>query len=205
MKTKIIVIAVLLTAVSQLYAGSIWAKRNSNLRQPYTDEVARKVGDILTIKIAENPIIKNQVDTKMSNINNNRASFDGNLGIASDGHNFLPRMPGIDLTTESSRDLTGNATFNDSRSIIDEIAVVVEDVLPNGNLVVVGRRFREMAGDIQEIRVNGIIRPTDISFENTISSTKVANFQMVFTNKGPSSTYNKTGWLTNVFDIFWPF
>jgi flagellar L-ring protein precursor FlgH len=205
MKTKIIVIAVLLTAVSQLYAGSIWAKRNSNLRQPYTDEVARKVGDILTIKIAENPIIKNQVDTKMSNINNNRASFDGNLGIASDGHNFLPRMPGIDLTTESSRDLTGNATFNDSRSIIDEIAVVVEDVLPNGNLVVVGRRFREMAGDIQEIRVNGIIRPTDISFENTISSTKVADFQMVFTNKGPSSTYNKTGWLTNIFDIFWPF
>jgi flagellar L-ring protein precursor FlgH len=205
MKTKIIVIAVLLTAVSQLYAGYIWAKRNSNLRQPYTDEVARKVGDILTIKIAENPIIKNQVDTKMSNINNNRASFDGNLGIASDGHNFLPRMPGIDLTTESSRDLTGNATFNDSRSIIDEIAVVVEDVLPNGNLVVVGRRFREMAGDIQEIRVNGIIRPTDISFENTISSTKVADFQMVFTNKGPSSTYNKTGWLTNIFDIFWPF
>jgi flagellar L-ring protein precursor FlgH len=205
MKTKIIVIAVLLTAVSQLYAGSIWAKRNSNLRQPYTDEVARKVGDILTIKIAENPIIKNQVDTKMSNINNNRASFDGNLGIASDGHNFLPRMPGIDLTTESSRDLTGNATFNDSRSIIDEIAVVVEDVLPNGNLVVVGRRFREMAGDIQEIRVNGIIRPTDISFGNTISSTKVADFQMVFTNKGPSSTYNKTGWLTNIFDIFWPF
>jgi len=205
MKTKIIVIAVLLTAVSQLHAGSIWAKRNSNLRHPYTDEIARKVGDILTIKIAENPVITNQVDTKMSNTNNNSASFDGNLGIVTDGHNFLPRMPGVDLTTTSTRDLTGNATFNDTRNITDEIAVVVEDVLPNGNLVVVGRRFREMAGDIQEIRVNGIVRPTDISFENIVSSAKVADFQMVFTNKGPSSTYNKTGWLSNIFNIVWPF
>ncbi|MDD5133952.1 MAG: flagellar basal body L-ring protein FlgH [Phycisphaerae bacterium] len=205
MKTKFISLIILVTVVSQLYGGSIWAKRNSNLRQPYTDEVARKVGDILTIQIDENPIIKNQVDTKMSNTNNNSASFDGNLGIKTDGHNLLPRMPGLDLTTTSTRDLTGNATFNDTRDIADEIAVVVEDVLPNGNLVVVGSRFREVAGDVQEIRVNGIIRPTDISFENTISSTKVADFQMVFTNRGPSSTYNKTGWLTNIFDMVWPF
>jgi flagellar L-ring protein precursor FlgH len=205
MKTKIIAIIVLFAAAAQLYAGSIWAKRNSNLRQPYVDEVARKVGDILTIKIDESGEIKNKVDSDLSKTTSSNIAFNGDLGIKTDNHNILPRIPAVNMTTSSSKALKGNAAFNDSRSIVDEIAVVVEDVLPNGNLVVVGSRFREVAGDIQEIRVNGIVRPTDISFENTISSTKVANFQMVFTNKGPSSTYNKTGWLTNVFDILWPF
>ena len=205
MKTKIIVIAVLLTAVSQLYAGSIWAKRNSNLRQPYTDEIARKVGDILTIKIAEIGSIINKVDSDQWKKTSSDITFDGNLGIKTDNHNILPRIPAINMETSSNKSMQGNAAFNDSRSITDEIAVVVEDVLPNGNLVVVGSRFRKVACDIQEIRVNGIIRPTDIAFDNTISSTKVADFQMVFTNKGPSSTYNKDGWLTNIFNIVWPF
>jgi flagellar L-ring protein precursor FlgH len=205
MKIKIISVIILITVGAQLYAGSIWAKRNTELRHPYTDEVARKVGDILTITIEEKPTIANEVKNVLSNQNSNSATFNGDLGITTDNHNILPRMPGLNLSTSSARSLTGNSKFDDKRSITDEIAVVVEDVMPNGNLVVVGSRFREIAGDIQEIRINGIVRPTDISFENKISSQKVANFQMVFTNKGQSETYNKPGWMTNVMNAIWPF
>jgi flagellar L-ring protein FlgH len=205
MKTKITAIIILLAVGMQLYAGSIWAKRNSELRHPYTDEVARKVGDILTIKIEEVAAIANKVENKLKNENSSSIDFNGDLGIVTDNHNLLPRMPGIKLSTDSKRNLNGSADFKDNRSVADEIAVVVEDIMPNGNLVVVGSRFREVAGDIQEIRVNGIIRPTDISFENTISSQKVANFQMVFTNKGQSETYNKPGWMSNVMNSIWPF
>jgi len=205
MKMKIIMIAVLLAVGAQVYAGSIWAKRNTELRHPYTDEVARKVGDILTITIAETASIENKVENKLKNTNSSGIEFNGDLGITTDNHNLLPRMPGVNLSTSSNRQMDGSADFKDNRKFTDEIAVVVEDVMPNGNLVVVGSRFREVAGDIQEIRVNGIIRPTDISFENKISSQKVANFQMVFTNKGPSETYNKPGWLSNVFNVVWPF
>ena len=205
MKTKITAIIILLAVGTQLYAGSIWAKRNSELRHPYTDEVARKVGDILTITIAETASIENKVENKLKNTNSSGITFNGDLGVTTDNHNLLPRMPGVNLSTSSNRQLDGSADFKDNRKFTDEIAVVVEDIMPNGNLVVVGTRFREVAGDIQEIRVNGIIRPTDISFDNKISSQKVANFQMVFTNKGQSETYNKPGWLSNVMNVVWPF
>lgn len=185
--------------------GSIWAKRNSSVRQPYTDEVARKIGDILTITISETATIANEVKRELSKDTDSSITFDGNLGIKTDNKNILPRIPAVNFTTASEKGLSGNSKFDDSRSITDDIAVVVEDVMPNGNLVVVGSRFREVAGDIQQIRVSGIVRPTDISFGNRIDSDKVANFQLVFINKGPSETYNKTGWLTNIFDFFWPF
>ena len=205
MKTTITAIIILIAAVSQLYAGSIWAKRNTNLRQPYTDEVARKVGDVLTIKIDESATIANEVKRVLSKKTDSSITFDGELGIKTDNHNLLPRIPAINMETASDKSLTGKSKFDDTRSIIDEITVVVEDVLPNGNLVVVGSRVREVAGDTQEIRVSGIVRPTDITYTNTISSEKVANFQLVFANKGYSETYNKTGWLTNIFDTLWPF
>ena len=210
MKTKITAIIILLAVVSQLYAGSIWAKRNAELRHPYTDEVARKVGDILTITIAETASIENKVENKLKNTNSRSMTVDATLGTGTKTSggvthsNVLPTFTGLDLGSSSSRQMDGSADFKDNRKFTDEIAVVVEDVMPNGNLVVVGSRFREVAGDIQEIRVNGIIRPTDISFENKISSQKVANFQMVFTNKGPSDTYNKRGWMSWLEDIIWP-
>jgi flagellar L-ring protein precursor FlgH len=211
MKTKITAIAILLTVGMQLYAGSLWAKRNVSTPSPYTDEVARKVGDILTITIEETASIENKVENKLKNDNSSSASFDGGLGIVTKNpttgkvnSNILPRMPGFELSTQSARAMNGSADFKDNRKFADEIAVVVEDIMPNGNLVVIGSRFREVAGDIQEIRVSGIIRPTDISFGNSVSSTKVANFQMVFTNKGQSATYNKPGWLNNIFNKVWP-
>lgn len=210
MKTKIISVLILMMAGTQLYAGSIWAKRNTELRHPYTDEVARKVGDILTITIAETAKIENKVENKLSNINSRGMTVDATLGTGTTTKNgtthsnVLPTFTGLDLGATSSRTMDGSADFKDNRKFVDEIAVVVEDVMPNGNLVVVGSRFREVAGDIQEIRVSGIIRPTDISFTNTINSQKVANFQMVFTNKGPSDTYNKRGWMSWLEDIIWP-
>ena len=95
--------------------------------------------------------------------------------------------------------------FDDTRNITDEITVVVEDVLPNGNLVVFGLREREVVGDSQMIEASGIIRPSDIKFDNTVNSEQVANFKFVLTNKGPSKTYNSVGWLGKIMDAFWPF
>ncbi len=78
------------------------------------------------------------------------------------------------------------------------------DVLPNGNLVVAGTRDRRIAGDTQTIEVSGIVRPSDIAFDNTIRSEQVANFRILTKNGGVSAPYTQPGWLGRIFDVLWP-
>ncbi|MCK5473495.1 MAG: flagellar basal body L-ring protein FlgH, partial [Planctomycetes bacterium] len=67
------------------------------------------------------------------------------------------------------------------------------------------KRQRDIAGDVQTIQVSGIVRRSDITFNNTVSSEQVANFHLVISNEGVSETYNKVGWLGQIFDTVWPF
>ena len=59
--------------------------------------------------------------------------------------------------------------------------------------------------DIQTIEVSGIVRPSDIAFDNTIKSEQVANFSIITHNKGAGSQYTRPNWLGRIFDVIWPF
>ena len=186
-------------------AGSIWAKRDKNMREIYADDVARQIGDVLTILVRENGTVENETKRALSKTTTRSNTFNGDLGIKTDNHNILPRIPAFNMSAESGKTLSGNSTFDDTRTVTDEITVVVEDVLPNGNLVVIGTRQREIAKDKQTIQVSGVVRPSDITFENTVNSEQVANFHLVLINKGVSETYNCVGWLGKILDAIWPF
>jgi flagellar L-ring protein precursor FlgH len=66
-------------------------------------------------------------------------------------------------------------------------------------------RYRNIAGDIQIVEVGGIVRPSDIAFDNTVKSEQVADFRLVTKNSGIAAPYTKQGWLGRIFDIIWPF
>ena len=102
-------------------------------------------------------------------------------------------------------DLSSKADYKDERSFIDSVTVVVIDILPNGNLVVKGNRERDIAGDIQTIELSGIVRPSDIEYDNTVMSEQVADFRLTTKNKGISAPYTKPGWLGSILDLIWPF
>ena len=212
MNRKIIFILVFLVFVifaNSLQAGSIWAKRNKELKNFYADDKARYVGDVLTIKITEISETESKGKRNMQKTTSRTTSFDGKLGIT---HDYLekvlpedPIIPGFSMTGSSSNKLDGKADFTDERSFIDSITVVIIDVLPNHNLVVMGTRSRDIAGDIQTIEVSGIVRPSDISFDNIVQSERVANFRIVSKNTGISKSFNEPGWLGKFFDAIWPF
>jgi flagellar L-ring protein FlgH len=71
--------------------------------------------------------------------------------------------------------------------------------------VVVGTRMRDISGDKQTIQVSGIVRPSDISYDNTIRSEQVANFQLVSTSDGPTKDYTTPGWFSKFLGWMWPF
>ncbi len=184
-----------------LQADSIWARRNKDMRELYTDDVARNIGDVLTIKISENSKVDNKAKRDLKKEVDKSTTFNGKLGI----DHLLPSIPGFTMAAESTNELKSKADFKDERKYVDSVTVVVVDILPNRNLVVMGTRHRNIAGDIQTIEVSGIVRPSDIEFDNTIKSEQIADFRIVTRNKGIAAPYTKPGWLGRIFDIIWPF
>ena len=204
MKKKILLImamAVIGLSAACSEAGSIWAKRDKNMPELYCDDTARRVGDVLTIIVSESSKVDNKIKRDLKKEVDRSTTFNGELGI----DHLLPSIPGFTMSAKSSNGLKGKADYKDERLIEDRITVVVEDILPNGNLIVLGTRHRDVSSDIQTIQVSGIVRPSDVAFDNTVKSEQVANFRLVTLNKGVSETYNKPGWLGKVFDFIWPF
>ncbi len=179
-----------------LQAGSIWAKRGATVPAPYTDDVARRIGDVLTIKITEGSKVDNKSKRDLQKQTALSSDFNGDLGFG--------KLPEFTMDAQSNNALKSKADFKDERTFTDQVTVVVVDVLPNGNLVVTGTRDRDIAGDVQTIEVSGIVRPSDIAYDNTVKSQQVANFRIVTKNSGISAPYTKPGWLGRIINIVWP-
>jgi flagellar L-ring protein precursor FlgH len=182
-------------------AGSIWAKRDKNVKELYADDIARNIGDVLTINITEDSKVDNKAKRDLKKDTERSSSFNGELNI----DHILPSIPGFTMSAETSNSQTSKADYKDERSFVDSITVMVVDVLPNQNLVVMGTRHRDIGCDTQIIEVSGIVRPSDIAFDNTVKSEQVANFRILSRNGGVSATYIKPGWLGRILDILWPF
>ena len=199
-KSKILWIVVLvfvLFVTTCTNADSIWAKRDKNMKILYADDVAHRIGDVLTIQITEDSKVDNKAKRDLNKETDRSTTFDGVIGNFADLGEF-------GMSAASDNELKSKADYKDERSFTDSITVVVMDVLPNRNLVVMGTRYRNIAGDIQTIEVSGIIRPSDIAFDNTIKSEQIADFRLVTRNAGVSAPYTKPGWLSGIFDVVWP-
>ncbi|MEJ5259293.1 MAG: flagellar basal body L-ring protein FlgH [Anaerohalosphaeraceae bacterium] len=183
-------------------AGSIWAKRAANAKPLYADDKANQIGDVLTIVISESHKVDNKVKQDLSR--SSERSFEVGGDDISIGH-VLPSVSKVKVDLDSKKSLSGKSDYKDERKIEDRITVVVMDIHPNGNLVVMGTRTREVNGDMQTIQVSGIVRPRDIRFDNTVRSEQVANFQMVAVNEGVTKDFTKPGWLGKFLDKIWPF
>lgn len=181
---------------------SIWANRDQTRKAVYADDKANQIGDVLTIIINEDHKVDNKTKRDLArNSKRNLSIGDKDLRI----EHIMPTVPEVNVNLESSKSLNGKSDYKDERSIEDRITVVVVDIHPNGNLVVMGTRTREVNGDKQVIQASGIVRPSDISYDNTVRSQQVANFQLVAISEGVSKDYNNPGWFGRFLDKIWPF
>jgi flagellar L-ring protein precursor FlgH len=187
-----------LISTTSSHAGSIWAKRSKNMKAVYADDVARQIGDVLTIKITENSKVDNKAKRDLQKETDRSTVFNGELGKFADLGDF-------GMTATSDNELKSKADYKDERKFEDRITAVVIDILPNRNLVVMGSRTRNIAGDIQTIEVSGIVRPSDIAFDNTVKSEQIADFNLLSKNGGVSAPYTKPGWFGAILDAVWPF
>lgn len=189
-------------------AGSIFRKVKGGARPLTADHTARRVGDIVTIVINERSIVENESEREMDKTTSRTAKTGGTLDIAnvlwSVGKHIFD-FPKLDLASSSDTKFKGKADLDMDRSLIDEMTVTVQDVQPNGNLVVIGTRTRSVNGDTQVIQISGIVRPVDIDATNKVKSTQVAQFHIVTKMKGQENNFMNPGWLARVANFLNPF
>lgn len=178
--------------------GSIY-QANTSMRL-FENLTARRVGDILTIRLVEETDASKDADLKVNKSNDIGASAPLLFGTAKPlGVNFETKV-----TTDKK--YTGKGQSNQSNALKGTITVTVVEVLPNGNLRVQGEKRLTINDGHEYVRLAGIVRPVDIDDANSVPSTQVADATIMYTGEGAMADVKQVGWLTRFFNsIFFPF
>ncbi len=171
----------------------------------FQDIKAHRVGDILTIVLAESNTAKKKADTSITRDQENNIDNPTILGTSPEfalpGILPLAATRGNTLETSlgSNHDFEGAADSSVSNSLAGDITVTVADVLPNGNLMVRGEKRLNINQGNEYIKLSGIVRPVDIASDNSVPSTKVADATIVYNGDGATAESNRMGWLSRFF------
>ena len=163
----------------------------------FQDVKARQVGDILTVVLTESTTGRKSADTGIEKATSN------NLSVPEVGGQFWDKL-GASLESENT--FTGKGASSQSNKLEGSITVIVDEVLPGGNLVIRGEKWISINQGDEFVRLRGIVRPEDVSTQNTISSTKVADARISYGATGAVAEANSVGWLSRFFmSPIWPF
>ncbi|MGH6741391.1 MAG: flagellar basal body L-ring protein FlgH, partial [Bradyrhizobium sp.] len=163
------------------------------------------VGDILTVKVNLNDKANIANETQRSRENKEDSGVTDFLGSKTIKNPATSLLPGRILTADSSASSDGKGTVNRSEALLTNVAGVVTQVLPNGNLVVEGKQEVRVNFEIRELVVAGIVRPDDIESDNTIDSTKIAEARIAYGGRGQITDVQQPRYGQQVLDVLLPF
>jgi len=206
--------------------GSIWnGARTSNML--YSDNKARYVDDLVTIVVSEISTGQNKAKTETEKNSATLAKIDSLLGLNSDVLEAYLKNPlsdglrgvlslnpailasnnnlGLQMGGSNVNKLTGKGDTNRDTLLRASMTARVIQVLDNGNLVIEGKRQVTVNAEDQYLVITGIVRPDDITSDNTIQSKYIADARIFYTGQGVVNDKMKPGWLTRIIDWVWPF
>lgn len=185
-------------------AGSLWQSGPTSL---FGDRRARILGDILTvvIEIDDEAEIKNRTDRT-------RDASDGLavpnfLGLASLAADVLPNGGSLNPAIEasSSSQTNGDGNIKREEKVTLRVAATVTHMLPNGHMVITGSQEVRVNHELRDLQVAGIIRPEDISRQNTITYEKIADARIVYGGRGVISDVQQPRYGQKILDAILPY
>jgi len=163
------------------------------------------LGDLLTVIVQEN--------TSSTKKNNTSTSKNSSIDSAIDTFLYSPgasgfltkggQMPAVKLAGSTSFD--GGGEISNAERITARFAVRVVDSLPNGSLIIEGRRQTKISGETTDAVLRGVVRREDVTASNTIYSYQIADASIQYLSKGVVSDSQRKGWFLRVWDKFMPF
>jgi flagellar L-ring protein precursor FlgH len=160
----------------------------------FEDHIARRVGDLLTIRLNERTQAKKDADIDVSKNTDMTVEAPTLWGVASQtilGNSMETRL-------KANRKADGAGKANQSNTFTGDISVTVYDVLANGDLLIRGEKRMTLNQGSEYIRISGIVRPIDIGADNVVLSNKVANATIMYTGDGAVADASKLGWLNRI-------
>ncbi len=169
---------------------------------PISDKTAHRVGDLLTVMINETQDVKQEEKTdlaKNSSLNYQLIDF----SVKPDAFTTLPG-----LRTAKADSFGGASNYERTGEFEARLTAMVIDVLPNGNMVIEGRREIRIDDERKVLEFRGVVRRYDVTRNNTVESELVADAYVSYAGKGPLSRTGKrrglAGWLYDAVDWIWP-
>jgi flagellar L-ring protein precursor FlgH len=202
LSTTVVLLLLGATSSGQGRTGSIYDPARGPINI-IADKTARRPGDLITVVINESQAVKNEETSQLrraTTLDYKLDSFD----IKPDAFDPLPR-----LAANSQDDFNGTANYEKNGAFNARITAIVMDVLPNGNLVIKGRREIQIDYETKVIEFSGVVRRFDIRSDNTVLSELVADARVSYTGEGQlTDTTNRRG-LGNIIHRaiiwLWPF
>jgi len=170
----------------------------------YADRTARRVGDLVTVKIEE------QSSVQKDSSNNRDKSTGGKMafnfpGMEANGNAMWDALKLPEWTVDASKQFSASGGKTSSDAFSASITAHITEVLPNGNLMISGDRKVNIDGDILQFILTGMIRHDDIDRSNTVLSSRIAGAAITYETVGEFSKSQRKGLLSRAVDWIIPF
>jgi flagellar L-ring protein precursor FlgH len=182
--------------------NSLW--RNGS-RAFFNDQRAHQVGDILTVKVNINDTAEFQDQTQLTRSTTEDSNISNFIGANTIANPAKAVLPGSLLAADGNTQMQGNGTINRQDQLVTNVAAVVTQVLPNGNLVIEGKQEIRLNQEMRELLIAGIARPEDIDSDNTIELPKIAEARVAYGGKGTLTNIQTQPWGQQVTSVALPF
>jgi flagellar L-ring protein precursor FlgH len=182
--------------------NSLW--RNGS-RSFFKDQRAHQIGDLLTVTVNITDQANFANETQRSRSATEDSGITAFLGSSLFGQRAQSVLPGRFLTADSTMGTDGKGSITRQETLQTNVAAIVTQVLPNGNLVVEGKQEIRVNYEKRELIVAGIVRPEDIQSDNTIDSSKIAQARIAYGGHGEISDIQQPRYGSQVMDVLLPF
>jgi flagellar L-ring protein precursor FlgH len=166
----------------------------------FDDVKARRIGDTVTIRLAE----RTQASKSASTDASKDSSIDTGFPILGGGPVTLNGDEILNNEWQTTQEFEGQGNSSQSNRLEGNITVTVAEVYPNGNLLVRGEKWLTLNQGEEFVQISGIVRPVDIAADNSVPSFKVADARITYSGKGTLADSNQPGLLARIFMKFWP-
>ncbi|GGK52323.1 flagellar basal body L-ring protein FlgH [Salinarimonas ramus] len=185
-------------------SNSLWRQ---GARGFFKDQRAAVVGDLVTVRVRITDRAQFDNQTRRSRSNSEDLGAGGMFGLESQLEQVLGDDVEADALVQASSDSSsqGAGSIRRSEQLTTNVAAVVTQVLPNGNMVIEGKQEVRVNFEVRELIVAGVVRPEDIESDNTIDSTKIAQARIAYGGRGQITDVQQPRYGQQVLDILLPF
>jgi flagellar L-ring protein FlgH len=183
------------------HGNSLW---RPGARAFFKDQRAQQIGDIMTVKVQ----ITDRANIDNTTTRSRKAGEGGSAGGQIGGSVTGAVGALLGRVLPENRQTAGtnaDALLKRQEQLTTNVAVVVTQVLPNGNLVIEGKQEVRVNFEVRELIVAGIVRPEDIENDNTITSTKIAQARIAYGGRGQITDVQQPRYGQQVMDVLLPF